>query len=109
MVDGGRHQVGRPLSGQLNNEFAEIGFGNLNSASLQRGIEMNLFGGHRFRLHGELAIGLLGDLQNDLAGILGRAGPVHLPAVSLNRGLQLRQVLIQMSERVFFDLLGPIA
>ncbi len=102
-------QVRRPLAGDLDDELAEVGLGHLQPGGLQRGVEVDLLGRHRLRLHDALTAGLLRDLDDDAAGVLGRLRPVDAAAEAEDGGLELFEVAVEVGEGVLLDALGVVA
>ncbi len=73
-MNGRGHDVRGTLPRNLNDVLAEIGLDRLDAGSLERRIEMNLFGGHRFAFDGPPHARLFQDLDDDLTGILAIGG-----------------------------------
>ncbi len=98
-MDRRRHEVRRTFAGDLDDVFAEIGFGHFDARGLQGGIEVDFLAGHRLRFDGSLAAGLVGDFDDDLAGILGGIGrPMDVAAEPLDRRFELLEIAIEMGE-----------
>ncbi len=104
-----RDQVRRPFAGQLDDELAEIGLRDLDARRLERRVEMDLLGGHRFRFDRPLAVRFLRDVDDDAACFLGVAGPVDLAAEVDDGRFELFEIAVEMGERVLLDALGVIA
>ena len=75
----------RALTGELNDIFAEVGLGHFDPGSLQGGIEMYLFGGHRLGFDGMPAIRVLRNIVDNLPRLGRRRRPVHDAASPLYR------------------------
>src|SRR5262249_12855231 len=105
----GGYEVRRPFAGELDDELAEIRLDDFHTRPLQRGIEMNLLRRHRLGFDDALRAGLASDLHHDSSRVLRGRGPVDLAAAPDNRGFELFEIAIEMSERVLLHALGVVA
>src|SRR5690606_16495861 len=75
-----RDNVAWMLAPQLNDIFAKVGLHRLNAIGFKKVIEFDLFGDHRLALGGATRTNRTADVENNLAGIRGSLGPVHVAA-----------------------------
>jgi len=53
-MDGRGHDVARGIAGELEDEFTEVGLHHLDSPVFEVGVEVDLLGHHRLRLHHQM-------------------------------------------------------
>ena len=108
LVQGGRDDVIRSLLGKLNNVLAEVGFNHFDAARFQVMVEVNFLGDHRLRLHDQLDAALASQIRYELTGFAGVARPDEFAAAGGNVALQFFEVIIEMVERMFLDVVGVL-
>jgi hypothetical protein len=72
--------VARQLAPQLDDVLAEIGLDGRDAVRLQVVVDPDLLRDHGFALRHRPGAGLATDAENDVAGLLGIAGEMHVPA-----------------------------
>ena len=70
---------------------------------------MALLGNHRLGLDHLLYIGLPRNLEHDAVDIVGLLGPMHLPAIGGDVGLQILQQVGQMADHMLLHLAHLVA
>ena len=91
-VDGGHDHVGRTLVAQLDDPFAQVGFDDFEPFVFQVMVEERLLGGHGLGFDDGLDVSFLGDLADDLIGLVAVFGVVDVHA----RGFG---VLLELGEK----------
>ena len=82
-VHAGKDEVVGGLAAQLLDELAEVALHHAVTVRLHGLVEVDLLAGHALALDDGLRPGRPQKPQHDLPGLVGVAGPVHLPAVGL--------------------------
>jgi hypothetical protein len=99
----GKHDVTRRFATQLYDALTEVRVDDVDTARLQVRIEAALFREHRLALHESPGVGRDENPVHD-GVVLGRIRrPMHLHPAFDRVSLELREVLVQMRERVFLD------
>ena len=81
---------------QLDDVLAKVGLVDDEAVSLQLVVELGLFGGHRLGLHDALDVVLLADVGDDLVGLGGVLGEVHVHAALFSLALELLVELVHV-------------
>jgi hypothetical protein len=108
-MNGGADDMARWLPIQLLNPLAQVRFHDGDSAVLQVRRHGALFLQHRFALDQFLNAVLSQDRVDNLVVFTRVSCPVNLNAALDSITLELLQILVQVSERVFLDLGGKLA
>ena len=98
-MDGRGNDVRRALTGELQDELAEIGLQDLHAAGLEVVIEPDFLGHHGLALDQASRAAGLEDAMDDLIGLVRRLCPVDLDAVSEAVGFERLQQLRQTRKR----------
>ena len=101
-----RHQMRRLIVADLNDEFAKIGFDDVQSGLFEHVGEVDLLADHRLAFDDAGGFLLAGDVENDLPGIFGGGGEMNVAAIFLDVGLELIEVVIEVVEGMALDLAG---
>jgi hypothetical protein len=104
-----RDDVRRAVAGELDDVLAQVGLGHFNARRLQRFVKVNLLAGHRFGLDDPRRLTAADDLDDGAAGGCAVVGPVDDPAAGRDRIGKLRQVPIELRQRLVLDRPGPLA
>ena len=106
LVDDRPDDVAGVVVVDLDDELAEVGLERLHPVAAEVVGELDLLADHRLGLHHLGGAALAHDAEHVGAGGLGGAGPVDLGAVGAEAGLGLRQVGVEVLDRVLLDLAG---
>ena len=109
LVHGGGDDVAGRLLRQLDDVFAQVGLQDLKTRRFQGGVQRRFLADHGFALGDVGAARLPAKLHDDLFGLLGRLGPMHLTAGGEHRLFILPQQFRQMVEGVGLYGGGPFA
>ncbi len=108
-VQGGSDDVNRPLMGHLYDVLAEIGFDGANVRRFEHVIQLHFLANHRLRLDHAVDVVLFGDVEHVLVGLGRIVGPQHGRAAGGHVPLEFNQQLIEVGDRILFDLMGSLA
>ena len=86
----------RLILADLNNEFAQVGFDNIKSRRLHHVSQVDLLAHHGFALDDTLGVMVLGNVEDDLPGILRVGGIMNMAAVLLDVCVKLFEVVIEI-------------
>src|SRR5581483_1062507 len=103
LMDGRDQDMRRAFAGQLNNQLGQVGLNRLDPPGPERQVEADLIGRQRFHLNYLASLVCSGNLRDLFVGLLGVARPMHLPACAPHRGLKLKQVRVQVTQRSLFN------
>ena len=87
-VDGGHDHVGRALTGELNDPFAEVGFGDFDAGGFEVSVEMDFLGGHGLGLDDGGDAAIHGEFENVLIDGVRIAGAEDFCAASFGVALE---------------------
>ena len=106
----GRHDdVRGRLARELYDPLAEVCLDGREALAFERGVQVNLLGRHALRLDDPLGPALAHEADDYGARFGGVARPVHLRARALRVVGELREVLVQVRERLVLDCARPLA
>ena len=88
-----RDDVRRLLVGDLQNEFRQVGLGDLDAGRFQRVVQLDLFRGDALALHHQLGLVPHQHVANVVVGIGRGLRQIEMPAVGLHARFQLLQKL----------------
>ena len=108
-MNGRRDDVARRFFSQLDDVFAEIRFDRFDAVLLEEIVQPDFFRDHRLALGHGLHVETAADIKDRLPGILGRRTPMHMPALLGDLPLESFKIIVEMRERVIFDVSGLIA
>ena len=103
-MDGRHDHVRRAFVAQLNDPFAEVGFGDHKTFFFQVVVEEGFFRGHRLALDDFLHLVGPGNIGNDGVGLKGGVGNVHLDAGRFGAGFEGGEELLEVGNGRIFPL-----
>ena len=108
-VDGGEHNVAGRLSIKLLDSFTQVRFDDLDSAVLEIWRHAALLLEHGLALDQFLHVVVTEDGVHDVVVLGGIPRPVNVRATLGGIRLELFQVVVEVSERMLFDVRGNLA
>ena len=109
LVQRWRHDVVRPLMGELHDVLAQVGLHCLQVMLFQLFVEIQFLGGHGFRFHHQACLPLLGQLHHEFRDVVGVAAENHFSAVCRDVRFELLQIEIEIIERLLLESVGLCA
>ena len=103
LVDRRRDDVGGTLVGELDDVFAQVRLDRRDPLALERLVEVDLLGRHRFRFHGHARAGPPRDVDHDPARLFRAGGVVDVAAQLLDVADERLQMVIEPLEGRFLD------
>ncbi len=94
------------VAGDLDDEFAEVGFDGLDASGGEGLIEFGFLGDHRLGFDDELRVRSPGDVDDELIGFFGVGGEVDVASGFFDIVGELFEVEIEVVEAVGLDVAG---
>jgi hypothetical protein len=100
--------VRRHLPGQLDDVLTEVGLHDLHALRFERGVEVDLLGGHRLRLDHEAHGFVPGDVEHHPPGVLRAGRPVHRDPEGFELRLEAVEPPVEIGQHLAPDGRPPL-